>query len=232
MNAFGTPPGGGWGQPPQGGQPPYGGQPQQPSSYGAPQGFGGMPGGAPQGYGGMPGAPSPYALNQAAGLARAQNALSQTGNTLRYMQYGFVALGAVLALGGVALLITVGVGEGLGLLITGVTLAVTGWFTLPKFMGMVGQASAQVGQLAHKQQLAITGMPATGRLLQVQQTGRMVNYNPEIHVVVEVQHPQHGVYQVQTTAVVPQIAIPQAQPGAQVQVRINPANPQDIALVF
>ena len=71
-----------------------------------------------------------------------------------------------------------------------------------------------------------------GRLVQVEQTGRLVNYNPEIRATVEVTHPQLGVYQAQTTAIVPQIAIPRAQPGAQIQVRVNPQNQHDIALVF
>jgi hypothetical protein len=103
---------------------------------------------------------------------------------------------------------------------------------LPKFFGMMGQATAMVDGLASKERLAQTGIPAGGRLLQVQQTGRLVNYNPEIQALVEVQHPQFGVYQVQTTAVVPQIAIPRAQPGAPVQVRVDPQNKNEIALVF
>jgi hypothetical protein len=103
---------------------------------------------------------------------------------------------------------------------------------LPKFFGMMGQATAMVDGLASKERLAQTGIPASGRLLQVQQTGRLVNYNPEIQALVEVQHPQFGTYQTQTTAVIPQIAIPRAQPGAPVQVRIDPTNRNEIALVF
>jgi len=61
--------------------------------------------------------------------------------------------------------------------------------------------------------------------------GRMVNYNPEVQVVVEVHHPTMGIYQTPTTVVVPQIAIPQFQPDASVQVRVNPNIPQDIAVV-
>jgi len=33
-------------------------------------------------------------------------------------------------------------------------------------------------------------------------------------------------------AVVPQMMIPRFQPGATVQVRVNPMNPQDIAVIF
>jgi hypothetical protein len=103
---------------------------------------------------------------------------------------------------------------------------------LPKFFGMVGNATAMVDGLAARERLAQTGIPAQGRLISVQQTGTMINNNPEIQAVVEVHHPQLGVYQAQTKAVVPQIAIPRAQPGAPVQVRVNPQNQHEIALVF
>jgi hypothetical protein len=33
-------------------------------------------------------------------------------------------------------------------------------------------------------------------------------------------------------AVIPQMNIPQFQPGAMVHVRVNPANPHDVAVVF
>jgi hypothetical protein len=116
--------------------------------------------------------------------------------------------------------------------ITGASFIGVAIAVLPQFSGMVNQASAMVDGFAAKEQLAQTGIPAQGRLISVQQTGRLVNYNPEIQAVVEVTHPQLGVYQTQTTAIVPQIAIPRAQPGAPVQVRVSPQNQHDIALVF
>jgi hypothetical protein len=181
-------------------------------------------GGQPGMMGGQPAAPyNPY--------GNAQKALSGASSTIKMMQYGFAGLGALMVLGGIVMLITVGVGAGISVVVTGVTLAVTAFFFLPQFTSMMGAATSQVDALAQKAQLAQTGMPATGRLLQVQQTGTMVNFNPEVRAVVEVHHPQMGVYQAQTTVVIPQISIPQFQPGAQVQVRINPQNPQDIALV-
>lgn len=201
----------------------------QPGMMGAPQQ--GMMGAQPGMMGaqpGMMGAPAGGLQNP---YGAAQNALKTAGGTMKMMQYGFIGLGALLVLGGIVMLITVGIGEGLGMLITGVVLAGTAFFVLPQFSSMVGSATSQVNALAQKAQLAQTGLPAMGRLLQVQQTGTLVNFNPEVRALVEVQHPQMGTYQVQTTAVIPQISIPQFQPGAQVQVRINPQNPQDIALV-
>jgi hypothetical protein len=116
--------------------------------------------------------------------------------------------------------------------ITGGVLIGIAFSVLPRFAGTLGQASAMVNGLAAKEQLAQTGVPARARLMSVQQTGRLVNHNPEIQAMVEVHHPQLGVYHAQASAIVPQIAIPRAQPGAEVQVRVNPQNQHDIALVF
>jgi hypothetical protein len=151
---------------------------------------------------------------------------------LKVMRIVFVGIGALCVLGGLIMIFTVDLVAGVSTAFTGAVFVVVALVMLPKFFGMMGQATAMVDGLASKERLAQTGMPATGRLLQVQQTGRLVNYNPEIQALVEVHHPQFGAYQVQTTAVIPQIAIPRAQPGAQVQVRIDPQNRNEIALVF
>jgi hypothetical protein len=219
---YGQPPAGqpGYGQPPAG-QPGYGQPPAGQPGYGQP---------AQPGYG-VPGMPPGHAQHMAGSYGQAQQALAGAGTHLQLMQWGFIGLGGLLAVVGVIWLITGALSYGLSLIITGVVLVGVAFFILPQFTSMVGSATAQVNALAAKNQLALTGMPASGRLLQVQQTGRMVNYNPEVMAMVEVQHPQMGTYQVQTTTVVPQISIPQFQPGAQVQVRINPQNPQDIAIV-
>lgn len=222
----GQPPGGYPGAPPPGGYNPYAqqqGAPQQPQYPGAPQQYPGMPQGAPQ-----------YPMAQPTGnpYGQAQKALAGAGSSMKMMKYGFIGIGALLVLFGIVLVFAVDVVTGVSLAFTGVVMAGVALFVLPRFTGMLGDATAMVDGFAAKAQLAQTGMPANGRLLQVEQTGRLVNFNPEIRAMVEVQHPQLGVYQTQTTAVVPQIAIPRAQPGAQVQVRINPQNQHDIALVF
>ena len=221
------------------------GYPGAPGQYpGAPAGYPGAPGqypgapgaapkmqaamqvGMPQGFGGVPAAAPRNTFGQA------QGALANAGGMMKLMKYGFIGIGALCVLGGIGLMIFVDVFSGIGTIFTGIVFAVVAITVLPKFSGMLGQATAMVDGFAAKEQLAQTGIPAQGRLLHVQQTGRMVNYNPEIQATVEVHHPQLGVYQTQTTAVVPQIAIPRAQPGAPVQVRISPQNQPEIALVF
>lgn len=211
---------------PYGAAQPHYGAPQQP--YGAP----GLPyGAAPPGAYGMPpgmGVAAPPGNS----FGHAQSALAGAGGMMKAMKYGFIAIGGLCVLLGVVLLFAVDVITGISIAFTGAVFVVVALAVLPRFSGMLGQATAMVDGFAAKEQLAQTGIPAMGRLLSVQQTGRLVNYNPEIFAVVEVQHPQLGVYQTQTTAIVPQIAIPRAQPGAPVQVRVSPQNPHEVALVF
>jgi hypothetical protein len=165
-------------------------------------------------------------------FGQAQSALKGAGGMMTAMKWGFVGIGGLCALGGVVMIFTVDAITGISLAFTGAGFVVVALLVLPRFSGMLGQATAMVDGFAAKEQLAQTGIPAMGRLISVQQTGRLVNYNPEIHAVAEVHHPQLGPYQTQTTAIVPQIAIPRAQPGAQVQLRVSPQNQHEIALVF
>jgi hypothetical protein len=237
---YGAPPQQPYGAP----QPPYGapqpGQPYPgtpaPGQYGAPPPYG-APG--PAGFAGMPAGQMPGAMMQMPGAApgqssfgQAQSALAGAGGMMTAMKWGFVGIGVLCVLGGIVLAVMVDVVTGVSMVFTGAVFVVVALLVLPRFSGMLGQATAMVDGFAAKERLAQTGVPATGRLVSVQQTGRLVNYNPEIQAVVEVHHPQLGVYQTQTTAIVPQIAIPRAQPGAQVQVRVSPQNQHEIALVF
>lgn len=180
---------------------------------------------------GMPGA-FPGAGAPQNSFGQAQSALAGAGSMMKMMKFAFIGIGALCVLGGVVMLFAVDVMFGIILAFTGAVFVGVAFAVLPMFSGMVGQATAMVDSFAAKEQLAQTGIPAQGRLINVQQTGRLVNYNPEIQALVEVHHPQLGVYQTQTTAIVPQIAIPRAQPGAPVQVRVSPQNQHEIALVF
>jgi hypothetical protein len=165
-------------------------------------------------------------------FGQAQSALAGAGGMMTAMKWGFVAIGGLCVVGGVVLAVLADIVTGVSVVFTGAVFVVVALLVLPRFTGMLGQATAMVDGFAAKERLAQTGIAAMGRLIHVQQTGRLVNYNPEIAAVVEVHHPELGVYQTQTTAIVPQIAIPRAQPGAQVQVRVSPQNQHDIALVF
>jgi len=197
----------------------------------------GMPGMPPQmgmQPGVHPGMGSPYGgPPMAARLGGAQASLQRAGGMLRTMQILFTVFGALMAVGGIVMTIAVdgGAGGGIGLAITGVVFVVVAWVMLPKFMGQLGGATAMVNALAAKENLAMTGIPTTAQVLGMQQTGTMVNNNPQVMATLNVNGPQ-GPYQVQTTAIVPLMNIAQFQPGAVVNVRVNPQNPMDVAVVF
>jgi hypothetical protein len=185
-----------------------------------------------QGMPGMPQGMQPMGAPRGNSFGQAQSALAGAGGMMKMMKYAFIGIGGLCVAGGVVMIFLVDAITGISLAFTGAVFVVVAIAVLPRFSGMLGQATAMVDGFAAKEQLAQTGIPAMGRLISVQQTGRLVNYNPEIQAVVEVHHPQLGPYQTQTTAIVPQIAIPRAQPGAQVQVRVSPQNQHEIALVF
>ena len=227
------------GYPQQGQQPGYppqvqpGGYPPAPQPPYSPQGYGPPPGQPPQGYGSPQGLPPPgYAAPGYAppgyppqpvaygqppqGVAggnrfgQAQSSLKNAGGMIKAMQVGFMVFGGVLIVLGVLLMFLVGAGAGTGLIFSGIMLAAVAKFMLPQFMGQIGGATAMVNALHAKEQIAM---------------------NPQVHATLEIQGPQ-GPYQVQTLAVIPQMNIPQFQPGAMVNVRVNPMNPQDVAVVF
>ena len=76
-----------------------------------------------------------------------------------------------------------------------------------------------------------SGIPARGTILRVWQTGTLVNNQPQIGLTLQIDgHPMAGSYQTETKVVIPMIAIPQFQPGAVLPVKVDPTNPQKIAL--
>ncbi|MBI9047594.1 MAG: hypothetical protein JEZ06_24125 [Anaerolineaceae bacterium] len=74
------------------------------------------------------------------------------------------------------------------------------------------------------------GISAQAKIINVRQTGTMVNYQPEIAFTLEVQPPNGPAYQAQTKAVIPMVNIPQFQPGTEVPVKIHPTDPTKIVL--
>ncbi len=73
------------------------------------------------------------------------------------------------------------------------------------------------------------GLPGQATIVNVYQTGMMINNNPQIGLVLQINGPL-GQYQTETKAVIPMISIPQFQPGAVLPVKIDPSNRNNIAL--
>jgi hypothetical protein len=80
------------------------------------------------------------------------------------------------------------------------------------------------------QQLLMTGVPATATILQLQDGGMRVNENPMVNVMLEINSAQFGKYQAVVQSIVPMIKLAQVQPGQMVNVKIDPSNPQRVAL--
>ena len=164
---------------------------------------------------------------------KAQSILAKSNNTMDLVKYALIGLGGLLAIGGVFTMIFGSFTSGIVPLIMGGVLIYVARTQLSMFEKMLGDASAMVDGYAAQAQLAQTGLPAQATIESAQQTGTMVNYNPEVRFSLKLTHPNTGVeYTVEMTSVVPQIAIPQVQPGAQVPVRVDPDDPQRVALAI
>ena len=74
------------------------------------------------------------------------------------------------------------------------------------------------------------GISAQARIVSVQQTGVMVNYQPQVAFQLEVTPPGGAPYQAQAKAVIPMVNIPQFQPGVEVPVKIHPTDPTQVVL--
>jgi hypothetical protein len=173
--------------------------------------------------GGMPDANHRFASGQA-GLATA-------GKSLKGLQRGLTIGGGVFIALGIIATFALGFGTGIGLAVTGAILIAISRFGLSDAFGMLGEAATTVNALAAQSQLAETGIPTTARVIAMQPTGTMINMNPQVQTALEVQGPT-GPYLVNTTAVINQMYIPQFQPGSMVNLRVNPQNPYDVAVVF
>ena len=174
-------------------------------------------------FGGMPGANASF--------ANAQGLMAKTQNTLKMMQIGLTVLGAFFVLGGISTLIFSSLVGGICGIAVGGSIIWSAWKVMPQYMSQLTSAQTTVNGLAAQAQVAQNGIPTMARVLQIVPTGGMVNHGPEVNATLEVQGPQ-GPYVVQTRAVISPMYIPQFQVGMTVNVRVNPQNPHDVAVVF
>lgn len=74
------------------------------------------------------------------------------------------------------------------------------------------------------------GVPSEGKIISIQETHVYVNNKPQALIHLEVQSRQFGVYPAQTKKVLSPFEIPQYQPGAKVRLKIDPQDPQQVAI--
>lgn len=77
-----------------------------------------------------------------------------------------------------------------------------------------------------------TGEQATATVLKIENTGMSVNDNPAVHLALEVQRNDREPYTAVITTVVDIVALPRVQPGCTVNVRVNAAHPEEVAVVL
>ena len=125
----------------------------------------------------------------------------------------------------------------LGLVITLVSLAFSGFVFWKVFLPMINNANQLMGNLAassnERRALLEHGAAAQARVLNVQGTGTLINHDPQVVLDLEVAPaPNAPTFRARCTAIVSQIAIPRIQPGCLVPVRFAPSNPQRVALAM
>lgn len=117
-----------------------------------------------------------------------------------------------------------------GIIITISTLAVI----LPMMLIMRRVFGGLSRQNAETQRLLQVGIPASARILGTRMGGMTMTVNAHRHLQLVIQLQVHPTgrppYQTQLTTLVSELQVPQLQPGAMVQVRIDPANPNKLAL--
>ena len=94
----------------------------------------------------------------------------------------------------------------------------------------VDDAMALQEDMQAQQVLLQTGTPAAGTIKSFQDTGMLVNFNPQVVIELDVEAEGQAPYSVQTSTSVPQTMLAQLQPGNKVAIRIDPSNPQNIVI--
>lgn len=81
------------------------------------------------------------------------------------------------------------------------------------------------------QQVMQTGVDATATIVRIWETNVRINDNPQVGMLLQVQPPGGTPFQAEVIKTVSIVELPQFQPGAQVQVKYDPAQPSRVAIV-
>lgn len=83
---------------------------------------------------------------------------------------------------------------------------------------------------AERSRILAQGIPVQATILQIWETGVRINDCPQVGFQIQVMPPSGVPYTTQTTLVVSQLVIPRIQPGAVVRAKLDPKNPNNVAL--
>ncbi len=89
----------------------------------------------------------------------------------------------------------------------------------------------RVSGVSEARRIQQSGVPASARIVEIWDTGMTVNDGPVIGMRVEISRPDGSVYSATIPkSLISRLDIPRFQPGATVPVRIDPQNPDRVAL--
>jgi hypothetical protein len=108
--------------------------------------------------------------------------------------------------------------------VSGVMIVVFGAIFIPIIVRMV-RNSQVTGQVMK------TGVDATATILSTWDTGMRINDDPQVGMKLQVQPPNGAPFQADMTKTVSIVQLAQFQPGAQLNVRYDPAKPGHVAIV-
>jgi len=94
----------------------------------------------------------------------------------------------------------------------------------------VDDAMAMQDDLQRQQALLTTGTPARAVVRALQDTGMLVNFNPQVVLDLEVTVEGQVPYITRLTAPIPQIMLAQVQPGKALGVRVDRTNASSLAI--
>jgi type II secretory pathway pseudopilin PulG len=86
------------------------------------------------------------------------------------------------------------------------------------------------GNTAANRQLLATGETAQATILQMSDTGMRINDNPRVSLLLEVHPANRPAYQVEIKQVISMLQASQYQPGQQLEVKIDPADPKKVVI--
>ncbi|MSO78171.1 MAG: hypothetical protein EXQ79_01015 [Acidimicrobiia bacterium] len=102
--------------------------------------------------------------------------------------------------------------------------------TLHQATEAVDDAMALQADMAKQQALLTTGTAGTATIKSFTDTGVIVNFNPQIVFDISVEVPGKPAYDAKVSAGVPAMQAPLVQPGCKVGVKVDPTDPNSIAI--
>lgn len=94
----------------------------------------------------------------------------------------------------------------------------------------VDDAMAMQADIQRQQGLLTAGTPGRATIKNFTDTGTLVNFNPQVVLDLEVTVPGKDAYATQLTTTVPQVYLSRLQPGGEIGVKVDPADPNALTI--